>query len=370
MVTDAMLTRRAILAASAATLTTQLSGGRTWAEAGGAAYLSAARIGADAYALFGLSARGDIVFRHRLLSRGHAAAAHPRQAMAVAFARRPGRFGLVLDCASGQITHRLEPPPGRHFYGHGAFSADGARLLTTENDIETGQGRIGIWSVRDGYRRMGEQPSGGIGPHEIIRLQSGQFAVANGGIRTHPDTGRKKLNLATMRPNLTYLDDHAAIIEQIEAPHELRLYSLRHIASDASGLVAVAAQWQGDLYEAPPLLALHRAGGPLRFLDAGMARQRDMNGYAGSVAFRGDGTEVAITSPRGGTIQSFALNGTLAFHEKHDDICGLSAAGSGYLATSGDGSVWEIGTNHPTPQRHAAPKRHTKVAWDNHIVAV
>lgn len=355
-----MLTRRTLLAASAASIAV----GETWAEAGGAVFVSAARTGAGDYALCGLSARGDIVFSHKLPSRGHAAAAHPRRAEAVAFARRPGRFGIVLDCATGDITHRLTPPPGRHFYGHGAYSADGETLLTTENDFETGEGRIGVWAASEGYRRIGERPSGGIGPHEIIRLPDGGFAVANGGIRTHPDTGREKLNLDTMRPNLTYLDRTFAITEQVEAPPEMRLSSLRHLAVHPDGLVAVAAQWQGDVFEAPPLLALHKPGQSLAFLDGGAAHRRALNGYAGSVAFRGDGREVAITSPRGGVIQSFTLNGALAFQKRHADICGVAGFGEGYLTTSGDGRLRSEG-----PPGADLVRRH-KLAWDNHIVAV
>ena len=51
-------------------------------------------------------------------------------------------------------------------------------------------------------------PSGGIGPHEILRLPGARLlAIANGGIHTRPDTGREKLNLDTMRPNLTLMDE-------------------------------------------------------------------------------------------------------------------------------------------------------------------
>ena len=32
------------------------------------------------------------------------------------------------------------------------------------------------------------------------------FAVANGGIETHPDYEREKLNLATMKPNIAWID--------------------------------------------------------------------------------------------------------------------------------------------------------------------
>ena len=56
----------------------------------------------------------------------------------MAFARRPGTFALVIDCAEGREVARLHTPEGRHFYGHGAFTPDGGLLFTTENAIEDG----------------------------------------------------------------------------------------------------------------------------------------------------------------------------------------------------------------------------------------
>ncbi|MEC7299045.1 MAG: DUF1513 domain-containing protein, partial [Pseudomonadota bacterium] len=145
-----MTTRRGFLASLlAASTMPRLS----WADAGNPAYLSAAREGDGGYALFGLSETGADVFRIPLPGRGHAATAHPTAPEAVAFARRPGTFALVIDCVTGHVAHRLESPSGRHFYGHGAFVAGGDILCTTENDIDSGEGRIGFWSRREGYAR-------------------------------------------------------------------------------------------------------------------------------------------------------------------------------------------------------------------------
>ena len=159
----------------------------SWADAGSPAYLAAARLPDGSYALCGLDNSGYETFALPLPDRGHAAAAHPSRPEAVAFARRPGRFALVIDCISGAATARLDAPSGRHFYGHGVFSRDGETLFTTENDFETGDGRIGVWSRAGGYTRTGEFASGGIGPHDVKRLpQSDTLVVANGGIKTHP----------------------------------------------------------------------------------------------------------------------------------------------------------------------------------------
>ena len=203
-----MATRRGFLASFAAALTVpRLS----WANAGSPAFLAAAKQG-DGFVLCGLAPDGQIVFRIPLPARGHAAAAHPIRPEAVGFARRPGTFALVIDCARGQIAHRLTPPEGRQFNGHGAFSADGAWLFTSEVIAETSQGRIGVWHAARGYARIDEWPSHGIGPHELRRMGDGTLVVANGGIQTDP-TDRRKLNLDTMRPNLTYLSAEGALLD-------------------------------------------------------------------------------------------------------------------------------------------------------------
>lgn len=341
----------------------------SWADAGAPAYLAAARDRSGAFVLVGLSTDGVARFRLPLPGRGHAAAAHPTKPLAVAFARRPGRFALVIDCALGQEVARLDAPEGRHFYGHGAFDAAGARLFTCENAYRTGDGVIGVWDVAAGFERIGEFPSGGIGPHEtILDPARGVLVIANGGIQTHPDSGRAKLNIPTMRPNLAYVDSaDGALRQRVEPPAELRLGSLRHLSLGPDGRVAVAAQWQGDPEATPPLLALHREGeAELTFLAADPIEQGRLDGYAGSVAFARDGRHVAVTSPRGGRLHVFdAGSGALRAALSVADVCGVAACADGFLATDGLGGVRRLDAD----GAETALARHAE-AWDNHLVAL
>ncbi|MBF9031746.1 DUF1513 domain-containing protein [Rhodobacterales bacterium HKCCE3408] len=355
-----MTTRRGFLAGILAASATPRLG---WADAGGPSFLAAARAPDGSFRLCGLDDLGGLVFDLPLPDRGHAAAAHPDRPEAVAFARRPGTFAIVLNCATGRIAATLSSPPNRHFYGHGAFSEDGTRLFTTENNIETLDGVIGVWDTA-GYERIDEYPSGGIGPHEIRRLPgSDTLVVANGGIATHPDSDRAKLNLPTMHANLTYLDPDGAMLERHELPEEMQLHSLRHLAIRADGLVAGALQWQGEAIDAPPLLALHRRGGELRFLSADPATERRMAGYAGSVSFSGDGRHVAITSPLGGCLTVFsAETGAPEETALADDVCGLAPSLDGFVTTTGTGRV----ARWPT----APLTSHDGLAFDNHLVAL
>ncbi len=358
-----MVQRRAVLAGLCAA---GLAPAQSWADAGDPAYLSAAMRPDGTAVLCGLNRLGARLFARPLPARGHAAAAHPTRPEAVAFARRPGTFALVVNCLDGTTKTRLALPRGHHFYGHGAFSGDGDLLFTTENAIETARGMIGVWDTRRGYRRVGAFSSGGIGPHDIQCLPDGQtLAVANGGIETHPETGRLKLNIPTMRPNLSYVAPDGGILEQVTLDAAYRKNSLRHLAIAGDGAVAFALQWQGDPGTHPPLLGFHRQGGRVRLAAAAPDTVRRLSGYVGSLAVSDVENAVAITSPRGGVVQIFGLaDGGFRRQAALPDVCGVAGGPGGFLVTNGLGQT----VQNPTAAR-AHVVEHA-VQWDNHLVAL
>lgn len=333
----------------------------TWADAGAPAFLSAARRADGRHALCGLSQTGQILFDIDLPDRGHAAAAHPDRPEAIAFARRPGTYALVIDCVRGTETARLTAPAGRHFYGHGVFSGDGSRLYTAENDFNAARGVIGIWDARGSYARLGEMASGGLGPHDLKLMPDGAaLVIANGGIETHPESGRTKLNLPVMRPNLSYVSLGGTLLEQVELDPALHRNSIRHLAVGRSGDVVFAMQWQGDAADRPPVLGRHRRGHAAQILRADDAARARMVGYAGSVALSRNGRRVAVTSPRGGLCQVFDETGP------HDialvDVCGVAGLGDGFVLTTGGGLICSYGSTGELWRR-----RHDH-QWDNHLV--
>ncbi|MCI4661824.1 MAG: DUF1513 domain-containing protein [Neomegalonema sp.] len=360
------LNRRRFLAAGAAAgLAAQGLSAPAWAACGGAVLLSAASRPDNATWIIGLSREGKIAFAQPTPDRAHAAAAHPARAEVIAFARRPGRFAMVIDCASGKLLAQLDPAAGRHFYGHGAFTADGALLLTTENAFDEGVGIIGIWDTSDGYRRIGEVPSGGVGPHQILRLSSGAFAVANGGIQTHPDFGRAKLNLPSMQPNLTYLSEAGAILEQVAPPPHLHHNSIRHLAQTPDGRVAVALQWQGSPLQNAPLTAWHRRGEALEFLEH--PQNARLKTYAGSIALSGDGAVLGVTGPKGGAVLFFdAQTGAPLGWSAQAEAAGAAALAdqSGLIITVKGG----LAIGGPEGLTPLAVDR--DLSWDNHLIAL
>ncbi|MFZ3584581.1 DUF1513 domain-containing protein [Loktanella sp. DJP18] len=356
-----MTTRRGFLATLLATATLPTL---TWADAGGPAFLAAAREPDGGFALFGLTDRGQETFRIPLPARGHAGAGHPFRPEAVTFARRPGTFALVIDCARGQVTQRLTAPAGHHFSGHGTFSNDGETLFTAEVDDATGEGWIGQWCRADGYRRIGQFTSGGIGPHELTRLRDGTLVVANGGIIVARDDERTKLNLGSMRPNLSYLSTAGALLDQVTLAPDLSRNSIRHLATHADGTVAFAMQWEGAETTNPPLLGLHRLGQEPVLCAVPEAIAPRLKGYAGSVSFDGDQRRVAFTSPTGGVVAVFDHEGRFLAMPQRPDVCGVGAGPDGFVTTDGLGGVMALTADAFSP--FATFDR----AWDNHLIAV
>jgi len=66
----------------------------------------------------------------------------------------------------GAPLRTILPTPGRAFYGHGAYTADGSALLAVETALDT---HAGLLSVRDpdNFRRVDEFPTFGCEPARL-----------------------------------------------------------------------------------------------------------------------------------------------------------------------------------------------------------
>lgn len=294
-------------------------------------------------------------------------AIHPTRPQCAVFARRPGDFFTVIDLRSGQSQPPIHSPADRHFYGHGVYSHDGTLLYATENDFEAGRGCIGIYAAADGYRRIGELPSHGTGPHELVWMPDARtLAIANGGILTHPDSGRAKLNLDRMRPNLSCVDSRSgALRDQWQPPAQWHQLSVRHLDVNRHGQIAVAMQYQGSRKQHPPLIALHGGGQPSRLLSAADPIQRRLKNYCGSVRWSADGQSLAVSSPRGGLITRWqGGSGRYLDAIEQADACGLAAyPEGGFWASDGSG---QLRLHHPGSVP-AFASINTATRWDNHL---
>ncbi|MEZ5841236.1 MAG: DUF1513 domain-containing protein [Hyphomicrobiales bacterium] len=327
-------------------------------------WLTTARLASGQFAAIGLGGDGGIAFSRELPGRGHDIAVAPDRRRAVIFARRPGRFAIVIDLADGNAMQRVDAAAGRHFFGHGFFSPDGRLLYATENAFDAEAGVIGVYDVADGLRRVGEFPGIGIEPHEALLLADGRTIIAaDGGILTHPDFGREKLNLATMAPALVRLDrttgDVAGMARLDPALHQL---SIRHLAADRSGAIWFGCQYEGDPGDMVGLIGRWRPGERPELLALPEGTTRALRQYVGSVAANRAGDRIAVTSPRGGLIIVLdAASGTIVRTVSQADVCGIAPGLDGdFLASDGRGGLLD-----------ASGRRteHDGLSFDNHLRA-
>lgn len=345
---------------------------RTWGSAPGRLYLSARADQDRAFHVNGFDGMGTMVFDLPLPARGHSLTVHPRRHQAVIFARRPGTFAQVIDLTQGAVVITIEPPEDRHFYGHGVFASDGRLLYATENDYAGYRGVIGIYDTLDGYRRLGELPSQGIGPHDIRLLNDGTtLVIANGGILTHPDLPRIKLNLPTMAPSLVYLDRRdGRLLGEFQLAPELHQLSIRHLAVGPDNTVAIAIQDQGPQGNLAPLVGLHRQGENIMLCRAPDKVWQRMRQYCGSVAFDSSGTVFAVSSPRGNLITCWKTNsGQYLSSTEITDGCGVASGirPFEFLVSSGVGGVFTIDARSGKRRPIISPFLNDG-HWDNHLV--
>lgn len=333
----------------------------------GARYVSAARATDGSYQVVFLDAKGVVERVIPLSARGHDVAISPDARTAVAFARRPGDFAVVIDLIGAAEPRIFTASAGRHFYGHGVFSADGHLLFATENDYEAARGVLGVYDVEVGFRRVGELPTHGVGPHEVLMMPDGvTLCVANGGIETHPDAGRAKLNIDTMSPSIAFIDSRTGDLKaQHELSKNLHQLSLRHMCCDAQGNVWFGGQWEGGQDATPWLVGRVGIDKPIAMSEPRATSGQDLKGYIGSMALSRDGRIIAASAPRAGRILYFDAATAEIVGEKHlADACGIAPTeDAGIACTTGEG-IFEVSL---PGDADAHTHRIEGLSFDNHL---
>jgi hypothetical protein len=325
-------------------------------ELSDAVYAAAFRAPDGSYGIATLGERGEVIDSHSLPARSHGLAFSPASGHVAAFARRPGTFAAIFSGNSDPVV--ISAAEGRHFFGHGCFSADGRLLYASENDFDNNTGMIGIYDATSDYRRIGTFPAFGIGTHDLAISADGRTLIAaNGGIRTHPDFGRTKLNLDRMEPSMALIDaGHGALVEKHELPGSLRQLSTRHAAVDADGAIWFACQYEGSAADRPPLVGHFARGEAIAFIELPEPAASMMANYVGAIAINRAEGLVAVTSPKGGAVVVLdGRSGTLVSANRLAGASGVAAARSGFAVSTETGRFIDR-----TGQR----------AWDQHIVPV
>ncbi|AZO09913.1 DUF1513 domain-containing protein [Mesorhizobium sp. M3A.F.Ca.ET.080.04.2.1] len=311
-----------------------------------------------------LSEAGKVLHTVDLPDRGHDVTFDPVSKRSVVFARQPGTFAVVFDHAGREPPLTIASIAGRHFFGHGVFSPDGALLYATENDFDNAAGVVGIYDARVKFSRIGEFPTYGMGPHELLLLGDGRtLAIANGGIETHPDFGRAELNIATMKPSYTLVDRISGdLIEKHELPAALHQLSIRHMDCDQAGTVWFGCQYRGPASDRPALVGRASRGKGLELLEMPQDVLSGLRNYIGSVAANPCAGTVALTSPEGNSLAVIdAASGRILATKSLVEVCGLAPDGAGFIASTGAGDIVE---------GNGETRSEPDYVWDNHMLRI
>ncbi|WP_341988962.1 DUF1513 domain-containing protein [Azorhizobium sp. AG788] len=366
------ITRRSLLTATGAALLLPRQGFAA-VHALDEGWLTTARVG-DGFAA--LSVGGELSATPRVPSpaRLHGIVASPRGPLAVAVGRRPGHVALVFDRDKGGQVGEFAPGAGRVFSGHGRFSPDGTVFLT--NEIERGvdegakramgRGMLAARSVAGDFAIAAEWPTGGDGPHDLMRAGP-VLVIANGGIEPNTPEAR---DADVTGSTITLLDPATGALRgEGVLSADLASLSLRHLASDDRGTVVAAQDLLKDGVARPLLFAI-AANGALTPFDAPENELRALRGYVGSVALDRSGAFVACATPRGGRVAVWQRDGHYVGAVPLVDGCGLAGTRTPgqFIATSGYGEVILLAA---TAEGLGVVARRTGgPQFDNHVVQV
>ncbi len=247
----------------------------------------------------------------------------------------------------------------RHFYGHGAFSPDGRLLYASENDFDGNRGMIGLYDATDRFARIGEFETYGIGPHDMTVSEDGRLLiVANGGIETHPDFGRTKLNLGEMQPSLALID--AATGALVEKHVLLKRNGQNSPPATSISTARAASGSPASMKATARICRRSSAISPrVKISPSSTCRRRrraKLANYVGAIAVNRSEGLVGITSPKGGaSVTLDAKSGKVLAETVVPDAAGIALKRGGFAVSSYDGDFLSTRSD---------------VAWDQHIVRI
>ena len=327
-------------------------------------YAGALQLADGSYAVGAIDRRGQPLWQSPVSERCHSGCWRPDSSEVVVFERRPGWSFYVIDGSNGERLRQVSAAAGEHFVGHGIFDQQGRLLYAPASRYEPGEGIIAVYDGDNGYERVGTLELGGIGPHQLTLHPDGRTLIVGlGGILTHPDYDRLKLNLDTMESSLMLMDRFSGEVLARFQP-SLQKLSCRHVDVSPAGHIYAAYQYQGPRHETPPLVASYR-NGHFREIDFGTEVLAQLGNYIASVVAHPENEQVAIASPVGGTALIFdGVSGEVLETLRLPDCSGVEAlSGGDFLVSSGQGKLVRMGSGGNSGEIARMP-----VHWDHHLV--
>lgn len=231
----------------------------------------------------------------------HGFAFHPVHAARVGLFEKKGSGACVIDLQAERVLRTLQPTAGRRFYGHGAYSRDGAVLMATESGHDDGAGALVARDPETGAV-LGEVPTHGVGPHDCALLPDGTtMVVAHGGSSLHAAGGA---------PSVTWVDlPSGRLLDRVTMPSPR--INAGHVAVNARGDLAVVSAPRDGLVPAEGHLGavtLRPAGRRAVQVQRPASTVRRMRGETLSVLLLEGTRTVLATHPLGDCVTAWGLD--------------------------------------------------------------
>lgn len=382
------MNRRTFLTSSSLLLTTPILGGvlgcsekvlaNTNTIVGGYSFTDDQGVRLDQHGVIAFNANNDhydVLSDFKVPSEVHLASLFPNQKYILVCSRKP-RASLLKYDLKGHLVAELPPLENQHFEGHGIFSVDEQYIYATASDYVKGEGRLLKINSED-LSLVSDVSSGGIGPHELVWQSDQDIAIANTGVLTHPDRGRKALNLSTMQSTVVLFNTQKGIITDTW-PVKNQGLSARHLDRMANGDLVIGCQYQKE-DKRPACVALAGKGKALVFAETNNELLHwNMKGYTASIKAIPNSSKAMITNPRGQLLTQWRFNQqtstATAALQKQTEIDfnkGLKIADDGKTAwlTVGAGKVQQIHLNDPFTLYKSPITIKENIWWGNHLGA-
>lgn len=233
---------------------------------------------------------------------GHGFVENPLDGKRAVIFEKRGPGACEVNMTSGEVLHKIKAAANHEFYGHGAYTPDGATLFCTESIVS--KNYQGVLAVRDGksFQVTGQVDTHGLRPHDCTLIDDGKVMVVTnaGGPIDSKD-----------RPNVTYVELASnKLLDKVE--FESELISAGHLELAANGdLLCISAPRNGlkDEAKQPGAFSVRRKGGGDRFttmVDPGEVAKR-MTAETLSVAIHEPTQTAAATNPFGNIITFWDL---------------------------------------------------------------
>lgn len=209
--------------------------------------------------------------------------------------RGPGAAEVELSTA--KFMRPIKTTPDRAFYGHGVFSHDGSVVFVAESILATHKGVVSIRDART-LQPMGEFPTWGENPHDILLTNGGKTLVVTNGGGMFPDGDA---------PCVTFIDVNSRqLLEKytFTDPH----INAGHVALSKSGeMVVVSAPRDGLPKNGHGAVSLAKKGGKLVTMTEPAEVTQGMVGETLSISIHEPSHRAVVTSPEGNQISVWDL---------------------------------------------------------------